>query len=68
VEQEIELRGQYCGRDVMLDGDNVQPPVVESDDVSNGQLLSGNSHHGLAAKSISCPLADRGASRREAAR
>lgn len=38
VEKKIELRRQYRGRDVVLNGYDVQLPVVESDDVSDGQL------------------------------
>jgi hypothetical protein len=68
VEQEIELRGQYRGREVVLDGYHVQPPVVESDDVSDGQFSGWDSHRDLAGKSDSCPLGGRCASRREPAR
>jgi hypothetical protein len=68
VEQEIELRGQYRGREVVLHGYHVQPPVVDSDDVSDGQFPGGDSHRGLAAKSDRCPLADKCARRGELAR
>lgn len=47
VEQEIELRGQHSGSHLAFDIQDMQLPVVDPEDVSDGQFSGGDLHDGL---------------------
>jgi hypothetical protein len=51
VEEKIKLGGHHRGRYVMVNGDDVQVPAIDSKNVSGGKLTGGDSHGDLAANS-----------------
>jgi hypothetical protein len=51
VEEKIKLGGHDRGRYVMVNGDDMQLPAIDLENVSGGKLTGGDSHGDLAASS-----------------